>query len=71
MDKGSITFIRNLSRSHDSGNLFEIGEIWAQTSVHTDNLVIYNSSNGKAVEAVTERFPDFEVISSFTYSRNP
>ncbi len=40
---------------------------WRVTSVATENLFIDNSCNGEAIEAISERFPQLDVESSFTY----
>jgi len=32
--------------------------------MHTKNFIINQGGNGKAVEAVTKGFPEFEIISS-------
>lgn len=53
-----------VSRSHDSTNLLHRVQIGAQTTVHGENLFIDDGGNWQAVEAVGERLPQFDVVSS-------
>jgi hypothetical protein len=57
--------VRDVSRSHNSLDLLERAKLRAQTTVHAENFFINNSSNGKAIEAVSEGLPQLDVISAF------
>ena len=51
-------------RSHNSLDLFHVLQFRRQSSVHTENLFIDYCSHWQAVEAVSEGFPKFDVVSS-------
>jgi len=52
-----------ISGSHDSPDLLHGVEIGAQTTVHGEDLLINDGSNGQAVEAVCECLPQLDVVS--------
>jgi hypothetical protein len=54
-----------ISRSHHTPNLLHGVEVWAKTTVHSEDLLVDDSGNGQAVEAVGEGLPELDVISPF------
>ena len=46
-------------------NDLEVVQVWAEASVHTENLVIDNSTYRDDVEAKSKLLPYFDVISPF------
>lgn len=58
------TGIGNIGRSHDPPDLFHALEVGTQTTVHGENLLVDDSSDREAVEAVGERLPQLDVIPS-------
>lgn len=61
MIKSCETYI---SWSHDSADLLHRVEVRAQASVHGEDLLVDDGGNGKAVEAVGERLPELDVITT-------
>lgn len=53
-----------ISGAHDSTNLLHRVEIGAQAAVHGEDLLVNDGRNGQAVEAVGERLPELDVVSS-------
>ena len=53
-----------ISRTHNATDLLHRVEIRAQTTVHGENLLVNDGSNGQAVEAVGEGLPQLDVVSS-------
>jgi hypothetical protein len=43
--------------------LIEGAELWGETSVHAENFLIDDGSDGEAVETVSEGFPELNVVS--------
>lgn len=43
--------------SHDAANLLHRVQIWAQSSMHREDLLVNDGRNRQAVEAVGERLP--------------
>jgi hypothetical protein len=65
--KGKSKSVRGktyISRTHNAANLLHRVEIRAQTTVHGENLLVNDSSNRQAVEAVGEGLPQLDVVSS-------
>ena len=60
------TCIGNVCRSHDPSNLLHGLKIGAKTTMHSENLLIDDGSNGQAVEAIRKCLPEFDVVASFT-----
>lgn len=58
------TAVRNISRAHNPADLLHRVEIRAQTTVHGENLLVDDSSDRKAVEAVGECLPQLDVIAT-------
>jgi hypothetical protein len=63
----TLTCIWDISWSHDASDLFHALQIWTQSSMATENLFINNGRNWQTVEAVGERFPQFDVIATLTW----
>jgi hypothetical protein len=61
MNTVKVTYI---GRSHDSPDLLHGVQVRAQAAVHGEDLLIDDSSNGQAVEAVGESLPQLDVVSS-------
>jgi len=59
------TAVGNIGGSHDAPNLLHGVEIWAETAVHGEDLLVDDGGNGQAVEAVGKSFPQLDVVSSF------
>lgn len=57
--------LTHIGRSHDTPNLLHGVEIRAQTAVHGEDLLVDDGGDGQAVEAVGERLPQLDVVSSF------
>ena len=51
-----------VSRAHDAADLLHRVQIRAQTTVHGENLLVDDSGDGKAVEAVGEGLPELDVV---------
>jgi hypothetical protein len=57
--------LTHISRSHDTPDLLHGVEIRAETSVHGEDLLVDDSGDRQAVEAVGESLPQLDVVSSF------
>jgi hypothetical protein len=57
----SVTYI---SGSHDASNLLHGVQVRAEATVHGENLLVDDSGNGKAVEAVGEGLPQLDVVAA-------
>ena len=57
--------IRHISGSHDILNLFKVFQLWAQTSVHTQDFLVDQSYYWQAIEHITECLPKSDRVSSF------
>jgi hypothetical protein len=58
------TGVGDISGSHNTLDLLEGAQLWAQTTVHTENLLINKSCDGKAIEAISEGLPQLDVIAA-------
>ena len=56
--------VRDVCRSHDPSDLLHALEIRTETSVTTEDLLVHNGCDGQTVEAVSEGFPQFDVVAS-------
>ena len=56
--------IGNISRSHNSLNLLKGAQFWAEATMHAENFLINNGSNGEAIKAVSESLPEFDIIAT-------
>ena len=54
--------VRDVGRSHNPLDLLERAQLWAQSTVHTEDLLIYNSCDREAVETVSESFPQLNIV---------
>lgn len=53
-----------VSWAHHTADLLHRVQVWAETAVHRENLLVDDSSNWQAVEAVSERLPELDVVSA-------
>ena len=56
--------VRDVCRSHDPSDLLHALEIRTETSMTTEDLLVHNGCDGQTVEAVSEGFPQFDVVAS-------
>jgi len=56
-----------ISWSHDPTDLLHRIQIRTETTVHGENLLIYDCGNGQAVEAVGECFPQLDIVPALTF----
>ena len=56
---------------HHTPDLLHRVEIWAQSTVHREDLLINDRRNWQAVEAVRERLPQLDVVASLTLIVEP
>jgi len=57
--------LTHIGGSHHAPNLLHGVEIWAETAVHGEDLLVDDGGNGQAVEAVGKGLPQLDVVSSF------
>lgn len=63
MSKGNdVTSVWNISWSHDPPDLFHALQVGTQAPVATENLLVNDSCNREAVEAVCEGFPELDAV---------
>lgn len=48
--------------SHDTPDLFHRVQVWAETTVHGEDLLVNDGGDWQAVEAVREGLPQFDVV---------
>lgn len=58
-----LTGVGNVGGPHHPPDLLHALQVWAQTAVHGEDLLVDNSGDGQAVEAVRKRLPEFDVVS--------
>jgi hypothetical protein len=58
------TSVWNVGGSHYTLNLLKRAKLWAQATMHAKNLLIDESCNGEAIEAVSESLPKLDVIAA-------
>lgn len=58
------TTIGNISGPHDASNLLHGVQIRAQTTVHGEDLLVDDSGDRKAIEAVGEGLPQLDVVAA-------
>ena len=56
--------LTHIGGSHHAPNLLHGVEIWAETAVHGEDLLVDDGSDGQAVEAISESLPKLDVVSS-------
>lgn len=61
------SLIWDVCRSLNSANLFHGMKIRTEASMTAKNLLVNNSSDWQAVEAIGERFPQFDVVPPLTW----
>lgn len=59
------TCVWDVCGPHDTPDLVHALQVGTEPAVHGEDLLVDDSSNGQAIEAVGERLPDFDVISTF------
>lgn len=57
----------HVCRPHNTPNLVHRSQIRAKSSMRTEDLIIYNSSNRQTVETINECLPELYIIPSFTF----
>jgi hypothetical protein len=53
-----------ISWTHHPANLLHGVKIWAEATVHGENLLVNDGSNRQAIEAVRECLPELDVVST-------
>ena len=53
-----------VSWSHNTTDLLHRVQIWGETTVHSEDLLVNNGSNWKAVETVSKGLPELDVVST-------
>ena len=56
-----------VGRSHDSADLLHGVQIGAETTVHGEDLLVDDSGDGQAVEAVREGLPQLDVVATLAF----
>ena len=57
----------HISGTHDTSDLLHGVEVGTQTTVHGEDLLVNDGSNGQAVEAIGEGLPQLDVVPSLTF----
>lgn len=52
----------HIGRTHDAADLLHRVQVWAQTTVHGEDLLVDDGGNGQAVETVRKRLPQLDVV---------
>lgn len=60
-----------ISGAHNAADLLHRVQVRAETTVHGEDLLVDDCCNGQAVEAVGERLPELDVISSLALIIKP
>ena len=60
----TLTCVRDVRGPHDPSDLLHTLEVGAEAAVAAEYLLIHNGGDGQAVEAVGERFPKLDVVTS-------
>jgi len=50
--------------SHDAPDLLHGVQVWAETTVHGEDLLVDDSGDGETVEAVRECLPQLDVVAA-------
>lgn len=58
------TLVGHVCRPHDSPDLLHALEIWTETAVTAEDLLVNDGRHREAVEAVCERLPQLDVVAS-------
>lgn len=59
--------LRNFCGPGNRQNLFNLREVGRQPTMHTNNLVLDNSTDGHGIEALRKYFPDLDAITPLAY----
>lgn len=62
-----LTSVRNVRRSDNTTDLFHSFQVRTQTTMHAENLLVNDGSNGQAVEAISKCLPQTNVVSSLAW----
>ena len=63
MGKGKgLEIITYICGAHDTTDLLHGVEIWTETTMHGKDLLVNARSNRQTVEAISEGFPEFNVV---------
>lgn len=63
--------IRNICGPHDSLDLFKRVHLGGESSMHAQDFLVNQRSNGQAVEAISESFPNSDVEPPFAFIIEP
>jgi hypothetical protein len=58
-----LTSVGNVGGSHHSPDLLHALKVWAQATVHGEDLFVDDGGDGQAVEAVCKGLPELNVVS--------
>jgi hypothetical protein len=58
-----LTSVGNVGGPHDSPDLLHALEVWAQATMHGEDLFVDDSGDGQTVEAVCKGLPELNVVS--------
>ena len=61
----SLTCVRDVCRSHDPPDLLHALQVWTQSPVTTEDLLVNNRGDGETVETVGECLPQLDIVPSF------
>lgn len=64
LSEGSNSKATHISGAHDAADLLHGVQVGTQTTVHGEDLLVNDSSNGETVEAVGEGLPKLDVVST-------
>ena len=56
--------VRYVSRPHNTLNLLHVLQLRGEAAMHAEDLLVDDRGNGQAVEAISERLPQFDVVTS-------
>ena len=62
-----LTRIRDICGPHDPSDLLHALQVGAEAAVAAEDLLVHNGGDGQAVEAVSERLPQLDVVTSLTF----
>lgn len=51
--------IGNITGTRNVGNLFHLRQLWAQSTVHTNDFIVDNSGAGQTIKSVAKLLPHF------------
>lgn len=57
------SFHTYICRTHHTADLLHRIQVGAQTTVHGEDLLVDDCSNGQAIEAIRECFPQLDIVS--------